>query len=90
MDTPIGAMRARAMLLLGSVDLPARAILLNMKHFNGMYGCLYCHHPGETEPGNHLHRFWPDKPDTKDLRTMHSILRDAKEATEQGKAVSYF
>jgi hypothetical protein len=28
-------------------DLPARAAFLNVKQFNGYYGCLNCFHPGE-------------------------------------------
>ena len=28
-------------------DLPARASFLNIKQFNGYYGCLNCFHPGE-------------------------------------------
>ena len=28
-------------------DLPARAAFLNIKQFNGYYGCLNCFHPGE-------------------------------------------
>ncbi|XP_049269081.1 uncharacterized protein LOC119384784 [Rhipicephalus sanguineus] len=28
------------------VDAPARAAVLNMKQFNGYYGCSYCHHKG--------------------------------------------
>ena len=88
-ETPIGVMQSRAVLLLGSMDLPARAIVANMKHFNGMFGCLYCLHPGQTEPGNHLHRFWPNHSATAELRTEASILADAKRANLQGEAVSY-
>ncbi|XP_077491319.1 uncharacterized protein LOC144101951 [Amblyomma americanum] len=28
------------------VDAPARAAVLNIKQFNGYYGCSYCHHKG--------------------------------------------
>ena len=27
-------------------DLPAKALLLNMKQFNGEFGCSHCRHPG--------------------------------------------
>ena len=40
-----------------SVDLPARAIVLNMKQWNGAHGCLYCESPGTVLPGDHLHRY---------------------------------
>ncbi|CAF1047635.1 unnamed protein product, partial [Brachionus calyciflorus] len=29
------------------MDLPAKAAVLNIKQFNGQFGCLYCYHPGE-------------------------------------------
>lgn len=87
-ETPVGVMVARAMLLLGSMDVPARAIVTNMKHFNGKFSCLYCHHSGETEPGNHLHRYWPNSSATMDLTTVDSMLADAESAITQGEAVS--
>ena len=30
------------------VDTPARSSMLNMKRFNGKYGCTYCEHPTES------------------------------------------
>jgi hypothetical protein len=30
-------------------DLPARAAFLNIKQFNGYYGCLNCFHSGEYD-----------------------------------------
>lgn len=29
-------------------DLPAKAAMLNIKQFNGEYGCAVCLHPGES------------------------------------------
>lgn len=87
-ETPIGVMQSRAVLLLGLMNLPARTIVANMKHYNGMFGGLYCLHPRQTEPGNHLHRFWPNHPPTTELRMEASILADAKLANLQGEAVS--
>lgn len=55
--TPEGTLTARAILLMCSVDLPARAILLNMKQWNGVQGCLYCESTGTVLPGDHLHRY---------------------------------
>lgn len=40
-QTPKGGTVARVVLLHLSVDLPARALVLNMKQFNGKYGCSY-------------------------------------------------
>ena len=46
--SPLGLVRARAMLLLSSLDLPARAIITNMKQFNGEHSCIYCEQEGTT------------------------------------------
>lgn len=35
-----------------AADLPAKAVLLNMKQYNGYHGCSYCTQRGEpVEPG---------------------------------------
>ena len=49
-------MQAHAMLLLSSTDLPAKALVLNMKQFNEMFGCCYCEDEGKTHDENSLHR----------------------------------
>ena len=57
-QSPAGPNVARAILINCSVDLPARAILTNMKQWNGKYGCLYCEEEGTTIGDDHLHRYW--------------------------------
>ena len=47
-ETPAGVMVARGILLACSVDLPARAMISNMKQWNGANGCLYCEEEGST------------------------------------------
>ena len=84
--TPCGDKTAKVVLLASSADLPARAMLMNMKRFNRKFGCLYCEHPGETSAGNHLHRFWPFRAACPD-RTHISLLSDGKEAVISGKTV---
>lgn len=42
-----GAVRWRAMLMLPPDDLPARALLTNMKNFNGESSCSTCLQKGE-------------------------------------------
>lgn len=37
-------------LLLGTFDLQARAIVCNIHHHNGSYGCLYCEEKGLVVP----------------------------------------
>ena len=57
--SPDGPITAHAMLLACSVDLPARAIVLNMKQYNGKYACCFCEDPGVARQSSHLHRNWP-------------------------------
>ncbi|RMZ95061.1 hypothetical protein BpHYR1_000801, partial [Brachionus plicatilis] len=50
-------------LLFSVLDKPARALMLNMKQFNGQYGCSKCYQPGEsirTVKNGHL-RVYPYK-----------------------------
>ena len=41
-SVPGGIRHLKAKLLLGVFDLPAKAAALNVKQFNGEYGCNYC------------------------------------------------
>lgn len=44
--------RARSLVVGTAADLPAKAVLLNMKQYNGYHGCSYCTQYGEqVEPG---------------------------------------
>ena len=86
---PNGDVVCHAILLQVSADLPARARLVNMKQFNGAYGCLFCENPGTTVPGNPLHRFWPDVPSAPQ-RTHASVLKNARDAISLGDAVSHW
>ena len=54
--SPIGFVRDRAILLLSSLDLPARAIVTNMKQFNGKQSCIYCEQEGTTSERSHFRR----------------------------------
>jgi hypothetical protein len=78
--TPVGTHTARAIIINCSVDLPARAILLNMKQWNGKYGCLYCESPGTTLNGDHLHRYWPYD-EASACRSHASVMHNAELAT---------
>ena len=85
-DTPAGAMVARAAVLMCSVDLPARALVTNMKQWNGAHGCLYCKDPGVTLGSDHLHRYWPYQ-QSSTLRSRASLLSNAEEAIRTGNTV---
>ena len=85
-QTAMGLQRCRARLVLVTCDLPARAMVLCMKQFNGRYGCCYCYHPGKTVGDDHLHRFWPYDY-TAEPRNHASMKEDIKEALTSHMAV---
>jgi hypothetical protein len=63
-------------------DMPAKASLLNMKQFNGKYGCTLCYHKGVH--WNHRH-IYPSKEFT--LRTNHQYRRHVEQVEQRGKPV---
>lgn len=85
--TPIGQEKAiRATLLLSSADLPAKALMANMKQFNGEKGCSVCEDEGKTVGVGGLHRIWPYT--TKMiLRTHKSVLESVHKVIQTGKPV---
>lgn len=85
-QTATGTVCARAMLLIASFDLPARALVMNMKQFNGKNACLYCEQEGTTEHGRSLHRWWPYE--AYQVRTHDSLMAAARQATLLKTAVS--
>lgn len=78
-DSPAGPVVAMARLVMCSLDLPAKAIVLNVKQFNGEYGCTYCEDKGETRATSHLHRNWPYSTSST-ARTHAGILENARES----------
>ena len=80
-DSPCGPVIAKARLLMCTLDLPAKAIVLNMKQFNGQYGCTYCEDEGVPRASTHLHRNWPYSTSSV-ARTHDAILRNARESVE--------
>lgn len=83
-QTSSGTKTVRAMLLLSVFDLPAKSAAVNMKQFNGKYGCLYCEHPGEAlKQGCTIYK--PNVPCV--LRTHELVCQHAEEAVRIGSAV---
>ena len=73
----------KAMLLLCSADLPARALISNMKQYNGFHACSIC-----TDPGSHTtHHIWPYT-DTNTLRTQTDTYKAIMAAVRQEEPVS--
>ena len=87
-DTPQGHMKAHALLLICCVDLPAQAKVLNMKQYNGKFGCPACEDEGVPRPGAHMQRNWPFNLSCT-LRTHSSVKCNAQEAVRVRNPVSY-
>ena len=86
-STPSGVHTVKAALVAISCDLPARALVLNMRQFNGAQACHLCEDNGQTSATNHLLRWWPPNPSSV-LRTKESLSADAIKATTEGAIVS--
>ena len=39
----------------GIFDLPAKSMILNIKQFNGKFGCVSCYHPGQAVSGRRVY-----------------------------------
>ena len=82
-----------ARLLLCLVDLPARALVLILKQFNGEYGYCYCKDKGVTRPTSSLHQNWPytatrSYTATNTMRTDQGIICNARTALQNKTHVS--
>lgn len=87
MKTPDGEWTVKARLLMCSVDLPARAAVLNMIQYNGEYGCCFCEDKGAPRPTSSLQRNWPFLT-SNTRRTHRGIISNAKTALEMKMPVS--
>ena len=86
MKTPDGIKTIRAMLLNGIFDLIAKAPLVNMKQFNGEYGCLTCTHPGTyIHPRSRV--YLPNIEPVPTARTHEAIMQAAVQAETSGVPV---
>ena len=78
MNSPAGEITCKARLLMCSVDLPARASVLNMKQFNGKFGCSQCEDEGKPRANSHLVRNWLYS--LSSVPRTHRVTANAKEA----------
>lgn len=81
--------RVRVAIVAASCDLPARALVLNMRQFNGLHGCHLCEDKGKTAEGKPLFRWWPPN-NEQTLRTKQSLTDDAIKATTENNPVSFY
>ena len=86
-ETQAGSRCVKAAIVVFTCDLPARALLLNMRQFNGASSCHLCEDVGKTSPDNPLFRWWPYGT-TSVLRSKQSLIDAAVKATGQNEAVS--
>ena len=82
----------RAMLLCGTCDLPAKAVVLNMKQYNGEYGCSHCLQTRkrlklDTGGTVHVYPYIPSN-HTAPKRTEEETKMHAREAVSVAKAKS--
>lgn len=71
------------------LTFPAKAIVINMKQYNGKYGCSSCEDEGVPRSSSHLHRNWPYS-NSSTLRTHSGIIAYAKEALCKNDSVSLY
>lgn len=86
-STSSGPKTVKAAIIMFSCDLPARAMILNMRQFNGKHGCHLCDDEGQTAASNPLLRWWPYKYPRR-MRTKNDILQSSAQATTSGEIVS--
>ena len=79
----------KAELTVGTMDLQAKAYVMEMKQHNGQFGCLSCEEPGTVcmqgkgyARGNHLYN---DNPAPNRTTCTSSVLSNSEDALESGK-----
>ena len=69
-------------------DLPAKAASLNMKQYNGKFGCSICLEPGEKDGDNPLLRHYPYKATKAPLRNHEDTMQHADLASSKSSIFS--
>ena len=77
-----GDITVRCMLFVATVDLPARAALMNMKQYNGKCACHLCKTGGTSYGQHNLHRCWPYE-ENHEKRTHKDQIHFATKATQK-------
>ena len=84
-NLPTEIITIKAKLVLGIFDLPAKAIVLSTKQYNGKFGCSVCLHPGKFLSNR---RVYPPVPPRRcKLRTHQSVVSLAAEASTHGRTM---
>ena len=82
-NSPEGVSTVRIKLLFGIFDMIAKAAVLNVKQFNGSYGCPTCLHPGVRIRNNQT---YPPST-TYQMRTLTGIQSDIAEGKRTGEVI---
>ena len=86
-QTPDGIKLCKAAILIATLDLPARALVCNMKMYNGKYSCPTCMDPGDNTIGASSGvRYWPIHSPGQ-MRSISDVRSAYKDATEDGAPV---
>ena len=76
----------KGMLLCGTCDMPAKALVLNMMQYNGKYGCPVCLQEGKTvktRARRHVHAFpFENKDPTGPLRSTSESKKHSSNAVQ--------
>ena len=75
---------------MATVDLPAKAMILNVKQFNGKHGCTNCEYEGIPRPSAKMIRDWPYREDCMKERTHSSMIQYARQSVKEKAVVSFF
>lgn len=74
--------------MLSSADLPGKALMANMKQYNGEQGCSVCEDKGKTVGTGGLHRIWPYTTNMV-LRTHKAVVESVRKVIQTGKPVCF-
>lgn len=69
------------------MDPPARALVANMKQYNGKHACNFCLDEGKTSPAAAMHTYYPFQEESR-RRSNSSIVQAAEEAASSGVPVN--
>lgn len=78
----VSSVTSKFIVIIGTVDTPARPLLTRTKQFNGLYGCLYCYAEGMHAYGK---RIYPVDQCFGRLRTFTDFKQHAIKAYQEKK-----
>lgn len=90
-ENQVNEINVKAMLVVATMDLQARAYVTNMTQHNGDHGCLYCMESGQIVPSGKAYcRAYIQRDETPILRTDEMARASAVQARQTGKRIDGF